>query len=251
MNKESVNTRLSPKSVITVYSDKGGYKYYLEERKVKVFKGKMALLAPIALADDALKSLANSYMKSNSTNMEIGGMIASHLLYAINKPGQTVIMWYRPEMKRALNFSASLEIKDSTDVHIPAVLFLLVNNTLYVFALMTSERPSNTTKLYNAPFFNTYTDGKVCLGSANVGRYKLATFEKEANRFETGFFMAEQTHGTITSCKTPLKALWPKVIKSNKPFPSKTELVQHAKYKTVGELINKVIGNASTSPEND
>jgi hypothetical protein len=62
--------------------------------------------------------------------------------------------------------------------------------------------------------------------------------------------MAEQNGGnTENNCKTPLGQLWNSQIKSMLPFPSKKELIQHPKYKTLGDLMQKLIGNKITDEE--
>lgn len=250
MDSYLANRRLYPVQVITVYSDKAGYQFYLENRDIKTIKGKATLMAPVALADDVLKSIARSYTQNNSFVMEMGGEIAPHLLYAINRPGKTVVVWHRPAMKKSLNFSASLKIKGDSYVTVPATLNIVIDNELFIYALMDDSRPTNATKLYNAPFFNIYDNGRVCLGTAHVGKIKAKTFEKEADRFERAFYMAEQNGGNSSNnCKTPLPDLWNRLIKKPSAFPSKTELIQHTKYKTFGDLLKNLVGNQNIDDE--
>jgi PRTRC genetic system protein B len=251
MNDVNTNKRLSPTQAIIVYRDSSEYNplYFLEKREIRNQGGKYILMAPVPLADDVLKDIAKSYVKSNSLNMDFGSLIAPHMLYGLNKPGKLVVMWYRPAMKRVLNFDTILKIKGSSTVEVPATLYVLINTNLYIYALMTNDRPELKTKLYKAPFFNIYDDGRVCLGTARVGSVREKTFELEAHRYERAFFMAEQNGGggTQNTCKTPLAALWNGLIKKKGPFPSSKELVQHS-HKTVADLISKLIGN---NVEND
>ena len=126
----------------------------------------------------------------------------------------------------------------------------MLNGKLYIYALMTDQRPTLSTKLYRAPFFNIYGDGNVCLGTAKIGKQKAKTYELEAERYERGFFMAEQSGGqSLNNCKTPLSKLWPALINNKAPFPSKAELVQHSTYKTFGTLLSKLIGNNSINED--
>lgn len=233
-----------PSRAIIVYENNKNYDkdYFLETRDIRNVGGKYMFMAPVPLASNILRDIAASMKKNDTKEMTTGGLIASHLLYGSYKPGKTIVVWYRPAMDRTLNFSASLKIKGSTTVKIPATLYVVIDDKLYLYALMTSERPAGNCKLYNAPFFNIYDTGNVCLGSAKVGKQQATTFELEAERFERAFYMAEQTHtATSQGCKTPLAPLWNQLIKKKIPFPSKTELIQHKKYKTFGELIDKLI----------
>lgn len=247
MNSNLINKKLIPSHVIVVYKDKSEYspKYYLERRELKNINGRYTALAPVPLEATLFKDIARAYVKENGGHsMGFEKLIPEHLLYCHHVIGNTVIAWYRPAMKRMLNFSEALGIKGESSVHVPATLYLLHNNKLYVYALMTSERPTLSTKLYNAPFFNIYTTGEVCLGTAPVGRVKSKTFEGEAERYERGFYMAQQNGGqSMDNCKTPLNKLWAELIKSKVDFPTKKELKQHKTFKTFSDLLQSFSKN--------
>lgn len=250
MNRELTNNRVIPRRAIVVYSDNPGRNYYLESRDIVSRKGGYEFGAAVPMATSALQDVAKSFIKKNSVSMEVSGFIPDHLLYGINRVGLTAVAWYRPAMVRSLNFSKQLKIKGKSTAKIPATLYLVLNNNLYLFALMNDGRPCLSTKLYNAPYFNIYDDGRVCLGTANVGKIKAKTFEKEAERFERAFYMAEQNGGnTDGRCKSGLVRCWNTQLKGNKDFPSKKELIPHKKYKSFGELINKLIGDKNYEQE--
>jgi PRTRC genetic system protein B len=156
---------------IIIYRDRNEYQpnFYLEKRDIKLVGDKFRLMAPVPMADDTLKEIAKIYTKTRATDISFGGLISSHILYGLNKSGITAVMWYRPAMKRSLNFSSQLKIKTTVAVDVPATLYLAKNKELYVFAMLTDDRPDLKTKLYKAPYFNIYADGRVCLGTAKVG----------------------------------------------------------------------------------
>lgn len=253
MNDSQTNKRLSPAMAIIIYQDKNVYQpnCYLEKREIKLVGDKFKLMAPVPMADEAMKEIAKIYNKRRSADIAFGGLISPHILLGLNKSGITAVMWYRPAMKRSLNFSSQLKIKSSVQVNVPATLYVVKNTELYLFALMSDDRPDLKTKLYKAPYFNIYEDGRVCLGTARVGM-KQNTYEKEADRFERGFYMAEQNGGNSDhNCKTPLAKLWNNQIKSTSPFPSKKELIQHPKYKTLNDLLQKLIGSNAIDSDED
>lgn len=251
MNNKIANKRLIPRRAIIVYADRidgyeGNQNYYLESREIKNVAGKYSMMAPVPLGNNVIKDIAMTFLKSNSVKMDMSGFIPEHILYGTNTPGRTVVMWYRPGMKRSLNFSSHLGIKGDSFIYTPACLYLVINRNLYIFGLMSNERPTLSTKLYNAPYFNIYSDGRVCLGTADVGKVKARTFQKEAERFESAFYRAEQNGGnTDRVCKLPLTKLWSTLIKKPVPFPSKNQLVPHSKFKTMGQLVDKLIGGAA------
>lgn len=250
MNDLNTNTRLYPRRAIVVYHDNAKTNYYLEDREIKNVKGKSVFMAASPMKDEVMKSIARSYVKSTGSKMSFDGIIPEHLLYCQNKEGQTIVMWYRPAIKQLLNFSAHLQIKGDTYVNIPATLYLVKNNKLYCYALGSNDRPNLKTKIFNAPFFNIYADGNVCLGTANIGK-KAKTFEDEAMRFERGFYAAEQNGGNYQdSCKTDLKILWSKLVKSKTVFPL-DQLIQHKDYPTLGDLTDKLIGKSKNDYDDE
>jgi len=241
MNSTTANAALKPSRALIIYEDRGTYNkdYYIESREIRSSNGKLQLMGAVPLSQDIMKDIAKSYMKTNAADMQ-HGFIPEHILYGKCAPGKTVVMWFRPSMKRSLNFSASLQIKGSSEVIVPATLYLLINNQLNIYALASDERPSRTTKLFNAPYFNIYADGNVCMGTAQTGNRKADTFEKEADRFERAFYMAEQNGGHNASmCKGSPSALWTQLIKSKKKFPI-DKLIPHKKYKTLQQLMERV-----------
>lgn len=254
MNKDLTNTRLKPHSAIIIYKSGGEYNgnYYLETRDITAKKGQYEFGAPVPMSDERMKDIASAYIAKATADMVFESIIPEHILYANHRAANTVVIWWRKPQKKVLNFSSLLNIKGSPEVMLPATLYLVHNNSLYVFALMDSNRPGKSTKLYHAPFFNIYEPGNVCLGTAPVGKYKSKTFEGEAERFERGFFMAEQNGGQAKPCKTDLKVLWNKQIKTKaNSFPAKSELIQHKKYPTLGELMNKIIGDTKSKKTNE
>lgn len=243
MNREYTNTKLNPTQVITIYNDRHKSNYYLEHSEVKDVKGKLIVMAPTPMNEDVFRNIAASYMKQKAVNMGFEGLIPAHIIYGFNRLGLTAVIWYRPAMQRQLNLPAGI-VKGNTVVQVPATIYIAINTTLYVFALASSERPTLKTKLYNAPFFNIYADGNVCLGTARVGK-RTKSFEGEAERFEKAFYLAEQGGmNAAGSTKTYLPELWQKIAKSKLPFPEK-ELIQHKSYKTLADFINKKLGNTT------
>jgi PRTRC genetic system protein B len=241
MNRQMTNGRIRPRRAIIVYHDERQSNYYLESREIKPGKSGYSFMAPAPLATNVLKEIAQSFTKNDSGAMGHEKLVGAHILHGSSKPGRTVVAWYRPPTRRMLNFEKNIKIKPGISVNLPATLYMVVDTKLYLYALMSGDRPDDKTKLYNAPFFNIYETGNVCLGTAAVGKHKARTFELEADRFERAFYMAEQNGGQANQCKTPLAKLWNNLIHSKAAFPSKKELIQHAKYKTLGHLFEQLI----------
>lgn len=248
MNDNATNTKLFPQRAIIVYHGNGEYHrdYYLESRLIRRSGKGFQLMTPTPVSRKMMIDIAGSFIKANAVKMDFEDVIPEHILYGVNKTGLTSVIWYRPASTRSLNFSDHLNIRGAQNVTLPALLYIAKNTSLYIYALASNSRPDRSTKLYKAPFFNIYDDGNVCLGTAPVGRMKSKSFEKEADRFERGFFLAEQNGGQSNQCKTALPKLWQQLIKEKAGFPKK-ELVIHPKYKTLGELLDKLIGKTGNN----
>lgn len=242
MDNNNTNITLKPTKALIIYEGKKTYnqEYYIESREIKSVGGKYHMTSPIPLSENTLKDIAKSYMQKNSAEIH-HGFISEHILYGKSDPGKLVMIWYRPSAKRVLNFSAGLKIKGKSEVTVPATIYVLLNSKLYIYALGSDKRPDAETKIFNAPYFNIYEDGNVCLGSAQIGKHKADTYEGEAERFERAFYLAEQNHGqNKDQSKTDPEKLWTSLIKNKKPFPI-TELIPHKKYKTVKHLLENLI----------
>jgi len=253
MNKELTNNALRPTRSIVLYQTGTTYSpdFYLESREIRLENGKYTFGAPQPLDKSTLKEIAATYMKKESFQMGFETLIPDHILFTRIQPGALVVMWHRPAQIKKLNFSASLNIKGESTVWIPPILYVVLNNNLYLFGLQADSRPNSKTKLYHAPFFNVYESGNVCLGTAPIGKYRAKTFPGEAERYERGFFMAEQNGGHNIPTKTPLAKLWNGLLRKKQVFPAKDELIQHSKYKTLSDLMTKLIGNVSNYEEID
>ncbi|WP_189091570.1 hypothetical protein [Deinococcus ruber] len=101
-----------------------------------------------------------------------GGMtlLHEHVLYA----GLGVLMWWVPAGRAPLHFlskikeASSIEALNGRPVPQPPLLMLLQGRTLRVFALQENKRPTMTTRLYKAPYWNMFADGKMCTGTVKI-----------------------------------------------------------------------------------
>lgn len=237
MRSALINNKMFPQSLIVIYTDKQERDFYLESRAIISQDNGYSFGAAMPLEENKIKRLVKHYNQNVSTFKTIVNptIIPEHLLYGNSTEGETTVVWYRPAQSKAINFSKGLTLKPAV-VNIPATLYCIRKGGLYVFALKDNKRPDSKTPLYHAPFFNIYNDGAVCLGSANIGKAG-ETFIDELERYEIGFYMAEQNGGTTEGrTKTPLVKLWKGLIKSQNPFDVK-ELVKHPKYKSLGHFL--------------
>ena len=74
---------------------------------------------------------------------------------------------------------------------VPALIWLAERDSLYVFAVKDSERPTPETELFQAPFFNVWARGQICIGSAQRPSESSASDPKA---WEAMFWSSRFTH---------------------------------------------------------
>ncbi|MBN9294263.1 MAG: PRTRC system protein B [Flavobacteriia bacterium] len=146
------------------------------------------------------------------------GIMSSQILH-FNPMGNTVI-WFTKAMQRELYFTQSLGIPKGR-ASVPPMLWVADRNGLSVFALAGNRRPTERTKLYNAPFFNVYEDGSVCMGTVDIRIKKTASLEEFTHAWEGFFFNSYFSH--LIHGYNPIKvncvSLWESLITTGKAFP--------------------------------
>lgn len=127
-----------------------------------------------------------------------------------------MLAWWRPAASAALFYQPTgvkhgdaLTAISGRRLPQPALVFKATRSQLWVRALAENARPTATTPMYQAPYFNVSTTGGVCLGSmrrpGNRGIASIAEWER-------GFFESAFTHplpGTkLTSFPGGFTKLW-------------------------------------------
>jgi len=75
------------------------------------------------------------------------------------------LIWYKKAHTAPIYFYTDNK-KISFTVPWPTLLFKVIEGQLSIAALKVKSRPTRATALYHAPVMNTYTDGRVCTGTA-------------------------------------------------------------------------------------
>jgi PRTRC genetic system protein B len=107
------------------------------------------------------------------------------------------IAWFEPARKQVMRFhSASDKAVDAFDgatVPQPALVFIVRNQSLSVYALAKNQRPTLSTQLCKAPYWNTFDDHRVCTGSMVVPR---SVEPNDTAAWTTAFFASYFTHSS-------------------------------------------------------
>jgi PRTRC genetic system protein B len=139
----------------------------------------------LSKALDTRKEAAKAFLKPK-------GLLPSHVLH-INPSENGSVVWYTKPQSLKLHFTESLGIA-SQELPLPALVWAADKTRLFVFALKGKSKPRLNTPLFNAPFFNLYRNGNVCMGSVDVRISQSATLEDFTAAWEGYFFGSYFSH---------------------------------------------------------
>jgi len=134
-----------------------------------------------------------------------------------------LLVWWSPAKQRTMLFSPQGDpdrVLNGKRFPHPALVFKVAGRELYIRALSANERPTATTLLKTAPYWNVGQDGRVCQGSMRAPEESsVATMDG----WERAFFQSEFTHvlGAVRLTKYPagFKGLWKGLAGRRRRFP--------------------------------
>lgn len=208
-----ITGKYNPLQAIIVYGFDGSY--YLESRPIK--EGIMGEAAP--LQKETIADIVEYFAKENKRETTIKGAIPSNLLFCEWNESNKVLVWFNTPQKRFMHFVPKLEIQKG-EAWQPALIYVLRNGELSLFATSPTIRPNEETILYQAPYHNVFNDGRVCLGSSSVKKPKESTYANWIAHYEHLFWGSEFSHlaGNESPIIGNLNSYWKAAIKSKKPF---------------------------------
>lgn len=151
-----------------------------------------------------------------------GQLIPNHIL----AQGDDHLVWWRPPAMRQVWFNCKEIGARTNKVPNPGFVFLVTRKAWMIFAVKGRKRPEPGTKLFQAPYFNVWADGKICVGSAQTPKGD-AVFMTEV--WEDAFFRSYFTHPNVhtpkglTLYENGPYALWRDLLDGNlAKFPENT-----------------------------
>lgn len=174
----------------------------------------LSLKETIALAESLNTSseLKNNYLKSK-------GLLPDKALY-IHPSAQGFAIWHTPGQEVDLLFKESLQIPCGK-AFAPPLIWKADKNGLQLYAVKTDGRPTIKTPLFQAPFFNLYGDGRVCMGTVDVGIDKIDCLEDFMAAWERCFWGSYFSHliGEISPIEGNIVQLWQQQVNTQRKFP--------------------------------
>lgn len=167
----------------------------------------------------ALSESMQSKQENTSGFLSTVGLLSDRVLY-LGRSGDGCAIWYTPEMKKHLIFKSDLGISDG-EAYLPPLLWKASKNGLSLWALENNDRPSLETRLYQAPFFNLYPDGRVCMGNVNVKFSLNIDLDQFMSQWQKLYFGSAFSHllQGVSPVKCNIVQLWQQQISTENPFP--------------------------------
>ncbi|GEC73841.1 PRTRC system protein B [Flavobacterium flevense] len=216
---ENFGTLYHPKLALVFYQTKGmNSDTYVESFDMDK-KGNPINAHPLTVreANQLVKTLKTA-KEEKEPCLKSDGIISNAILH-INL-NQNKVIWFTKAMQRELCFTENLGIPNGK-ANVPPMLWIANKNSLSVFALGSSRRPNENTKLYNAPFFNVYENGNACMGTVDVQIKKIASLEEFTTAWESYFFNSYFSHLMLDY--NPINGncviLWESLVNTNNTFP--------------------------------
>lgn len=159
------------------------------------------------------KELKTTYLKSK-------GLIPVKVLQ-INTHGQGSVCWYTPACETNLLFTPALGIP-SGKANVPALVWKASREQLSVFAVKGNKKPSASTPLYHAPFFNVNNNGHVCMGTVEVNIPADACLEDFVKHWEDYFWNSYFSHmmESFNPINGNMLLLWKQLVNTGEIFPA-------------------------------
>jgi PRTRC genetic system protein B len=224
-----------PQKALLIYQqDNSSKQVYIESYDIDP-QGRPINAHPLSVTEgSALAKALHTEDSKHTTFLKPAGLLPKNLLY-LHTERNGYAIWHTPKQNRKLLFKAGLGI-DNGCANIPALIWKATKDGLAIYALADDKVIDLDTELYNAPFFNTYHDGRVCMGNVAISISKNCGLEDFVAQWEQAFFNSYFSH--MMQGHNPVKGnmvqLWQSLVGTKKQFPVKTLITTK---KTIKSLI--------------
>jgi len=161
----------------------------------------------------AAEELKTGYLRSR-------GVLPNKVLYVSPQQGGYAV-WYTPPQEVPLFFASALGITSGRG-KVPAMVWRANREELAVYALKGNKKPDSKIKLFHAPFFNIYMEGRVCMGTVRININESARLEDFMEKWENYFWNSYFSHlmSEFNPVTENIVQLWQAQVSTDNPFPT-------------------------------
>lgn len=206
-----------PKAILLFHNDKEDH-CYVEAYDIDG-TGRAMNAHPLSVEEAmALSKVLEVDKETEKSFLRPEGLLPDNVLH-INPSAEGAVIWYTQPQQRQLFFKKNLGVPNGK-AYVPALLWKATEEELVLYALKAKGTPALNTPLYDAPFFNMYKSGKVCMGTVSIE--KANSLETFICSWEDYFFNSYFSHliNEHNSVKDNIVQLWQQQVSSQKQFPN-------------------------------
>lgn len=213
-------TLFHPQKAFVVYEQQNTAKHIYVESYDFDCEGRPFNAHPLSLSEAGKlsKALLTSERK-HSSFLSLKGLMPKNLLFLRTQKNPCAI-WHTQPARVRLYFKEDLGIKSGW-ANVPSLIWRATKTSLWLYAVRDAE-VNEGTPLFNAPFFNIYDDGKVCMGNVSIEVRNDCPLEDFMLQWQDSFFNSYFSH--LLQGFNPIKGnivqLWKKLVNENIPFPA-------------------------------
>lgn len=220
LNKQFTTLHEPVKALMFYRSNANEQDYFVESFDINNH-GRMVDPHPLSLQESQkLAETLLTTVRLSDHYLQSEGFFPSQVLYT--RAGQNgFAVWYTPPARRRLLFTKSLGLKDGM-YSVPAMIWKADREELSIYALKQSDKPSLSTQLFHAPFFNIHDGGNVCMGTVDIEIDRDTRLESFIKQWEDYFFGSKFSHtlGVRAPVKGNIIQLWESLYDNRKKFPT-------------------------------
>lgn len=171
-------------SALLFYRSQGTNDIYATQHAARVVDGRPTLLAGAPITLDQLADIADLAAQKTSYR----GFMHDRVVYL----APNMIAWWVPACTRRVWFKTKDAIGERAgEANHPPLVFMVSKSNWSVFALRENARPSSSTRLYTAPYYNVWENGEICEGNVKTPD---SINTDSIKPFEDAFFRSRFTH---------------------------------------------------------
>jgi PRTRC genetic system protein B len=233
LNEDFTSLHKPVKAVMIYKSNKDDNDFYVEAFDVNK-TGRLVDPHPLSVIES--QQLAQSLLATDRLShhfLQPQGLIPQQVLYT--RSGQNgFAVWYTPPTRRRLQFTNALGLTDGSYA-LPALLWKADRESLSVYGLKHSTKPSLSSKLFHAPFFNIYDSGNVCMGTVDIEIDRNTFLESFISQWEEYFFESKFSHtlGNSAPVEGNIIQLWQSLCENENKFPVEVLKKHHTTIKNL------------------
>jgi PRTRC genetic system protein B len=175
-------------AAVLVYTNEDRQHAFATKHPVQQLDGRPTVRPGSPLTEDDYRSLVKAMAPKEQPKMQWNSP-------RVLAKGMGRVLWWSPPKARSLFFKKSPHNPGTFDGRgvcpCPGLVFLNDGRALYVFAIDNDSQPEPATALYQAPFFNVWSTGQVCVGNARCPGEDQAG---DIDAWERMFFTSHFTH---------------------------------------------------------